>query len=469
MKKISAALLVLVLALTLIVPAFADGAPTMTVSSADAKLGEEVSVTVSLANNPGIVGMTLRRFEYDSAKLQLLSITESGMSGTWQKATGVTWASDIGDNAYNGVFLTLKFKVLDNAKTGSTPVSVYYEEGDICNNALDDVNFTVVPGAVNITCEHAWDAGTVTTQPSCTVEGVKTFTCSKCGGTRTEPVAKTAHQTELRNAVTPSCTAPGYSGDQVCTVCGNTITPGHTLEMVAHSYDAGTVTTPATCTAEGVKTFTCSVCGDTKTEPVAKTAHQIEVRGAVASTCTTHGFSGDEYCTSCNNLIKAGRELPFAPHVWTSTGVKTAATCTDAGVEGFACENCTATKEEPIAAKGHAWDEGKVIKEATCTDDGVMGFACKNCTAAKEEPITAKGHTWDEGKVIKEAECTVTGEKEFTCTVCGETKIEEIPKLPVDVNPDTGDESRPILWASLLGVSAILSVSIVVIIKKKRT
>ena len=124
--------------------------PKIVVSNGSARPGAEVDVTVSLENNPGIVGMTLRRFDYDSTKLQLLSITESGMSGTWQKATGVTWASDTGDNAYNGVFLTLKFKVLDTAETGATPVSVYYEEGDICNNALDDVNFTPVAGQVNI-------------------------------------------------------------------------------------------------------------------------------------------------------------------------------------------------------------------------------------------------------------------------------------------------------------------------------
>mgnify|MGYP000478346638 CR=1 FL=1 len=124
--------------------------PKIVVSNGSARPGAEVDVTVSLENNPGIVGMTLRRFDYDSTKLQLLSITESGMSGTWQKATGVTWASDTGDNTYNGVFLTLKFKVLDTAETGATPVSVYYEEGDICNNALDDVNFTPVAGQVNI-------------------------------------------------------------------------------------------------------------------------------------------------------------------------------------------------------------------------------------------------------------------------------------------------------------------------------
>lgn len=148
MKRILSFLLIFLL----LCPAtmgFAAGAPAITVSQSSAGPGEETSVTVSLSENPGIVGMTLG-FEYDSSRLELLSIQESGLGGIWQKATGVAWANDTGDSTYNGVFLTLTFKVRDTAESGLAEVSVKYSPGDICNYDLEDVNFTVVSGGVEV-------------------------------------------------------------------------------------------------------------------------------------------------------------------------------------------------------------------------------------------------------------------------------------------------------------------------------
>lgn len=136
----------------------AAGVPTMTVSRSNACPNEEVDITVSLSDNPGVVGMTLA-FEYDATRLNLLSIEESGLSGIWQKGTGVAWASSTGDSVYNGVFLTLKFMVLDTAEAGFADVSVKYAPGDICNNDLEDVNFKVTPGGVDVQCTDIGEMG----------------------------------------------------------------------------------------------------------------------------------------------------------------------------------------------------------------------------------------------------------------------------------------------------------------------
>ena len=123
--------------------------PAIVVSSVKVRPGEEVDVTLSLQNNPGIVGMTLK-FEYDKTAMTLVSMTESGLEGTWQKISGITWASSSGDSSYNGVFLTLRFAVNADAAEGEYQVKVLYEEGDICNNDLEDVNFAMVPGTVTV-------------------------------------------------------------------------------------------------------------------------------------------------------------------------------------------------------------------------------------------------------------------------------------------------------------------------------
>ena len=199
-----------------------------------------------------------------------------------------------------------------------------------------------------------------------------------------------------------------------------------------HTWDEGEITTPATCTEAGVKTFHCTAsgCAETKTEPIAAKGH-----------------------------------------TWDEGEVTTPATCTEAGVKTFHCtaSGCTETKTEPIAAKGHTWDEGEVTTPATCTEAGVKTFHCaaSGCTETKTEAIAAKGHTWDEGKVTREATAEAEGEKTYTCKVCQATKTEAIAKLAPSGGgskpaggkksgaPQTGDESHAVLWLAIcLGACA---------------
>lgn len=166
MKKIFAVLLVIIF-LCPVLSGFAAGEPTMMVSQTSAGLGEEATVTVSISDNPGIVGMTIG-FEYDNSCLELLAIEESGLGGIWQKGTGIAWASDSGDSLYNGVFMTLTFRVLETSPSGFAEVAVKYSPGDICNNNLDDVNFNVVSGGVEVqSCSlsgmlFSWDSNAAT-------------------------------------------------------------------------------------------------------------------------------------------------------------------------------------------------------------------------------------------------------------------------------------------------------------------
>lgn len=111
--------------------------------------GDEVEVEVSISGNPGIVGMVLG-FEYDKDSLKLLDISESGLEGLWQKASGVVWISRSGDSKYNGKILTLKFKVLDNAPSGFSQIALKLDDDDICNNDMELVDFDTIPGGISI-------------------------------------------------------------------------------------------------------------------------------------------------------------------------------------------------------------------------------------------------------------------------------------------------------------------------------
>ncbi|MDE6635347.1 MAG: hypothetical protein K2K09_01925, partial [Lachnospiraceae bacterium] len=69
-----------------------------------------------------------------------------------------------------------------------------------------------------------------------------------------------------------TCTEKGFTGNEVCTNCGDVITEGQVIEAIGHSWDEGVVTLAPTETAEGVKISTCKNCGEKKTEAIAKLA-----------------------------------------------------------------------------------------------------------------------------------------------------------------------------------------------------
>ena len=74
----------------------------------------------------------------------------------------------------------------------------------------------------------------------------------------------------LQNAVEPTCTEEGYTGDIVCSACGEVLESGSAVPALGHSWDEGVVTVEPTGSAEGVKTFTCERCGETRTESIPK-------------------------------------------------------------------------------------------------------------------------------------------------------------------------------------------------------
>lgn len=323
----------------------------------------------------------------------------------------------------------------------------------------------------NDTHEHVWGEGTITTKPTCTTPGVKTYTCSVCNKTKTEEIPATGHQhTEVRNVKEATCKEEGYTGDTYCTDCETKLSDGEPTAKKAHDWDEGKVTTEATCKntgvktytcnncsetktevipmtdhiwdngkvttkpsciTSGVKTYTCTVCQKTKTEEIPATGHQhTEVRNVKEATCTKEGYTGDTYCTDCGEKLSDGKILPKKDHDYEVKDHKDA-TCTEDGYTTSFCKNCGDEKKETIKAAGHQHTEIKNAKQATCTKVGYTGDTyCKDCgeKISSGEVIAKLAHTWDEGNVTKEADCKETGVMTYTCHKCGATKTEDIPR-----------------------------------------
>ncbi len=451
-KFISFLLAVLLLSSVSAVFAWADGAAISVSTAADARTGEEVSLSVNLDANPGIAGINVT-VVYDTERLSLISCEPTGFSGGLWNVNGnrAMWVN-AKDSTYTGPILNLKFKVLDNAPVGKAAVTVTYKAGDICNAALEDVNPTITAGGVTIVCDHVSDNGVVTTEPGCETPGVKTYSCTVCGEVlKTEEIPALGHTSDAGKVTKePTCTEKGVK-TYTCTVCGEVLKTEE-IPALGHTWDAGKVTTEPTCTGKGVKTYTCTVCGETKTEEIPALGHTWDA-GKVTTepTCTEKGVK-THTCTVCGETKT--EEIPALGHTWDAGEVTTEPTCTEEGVKAHTCTVCGETKTEEIPALGHTWDAGEVTTEPTCTEEGVKTYTCTVCGETKTETIAKLDHEWDEGVVTREATSTTEGEKTYTCTVCGETKIEKIPVVKDDATPGTGDDSAPLVFIMALCLSA---------------
>ena len=167
----------------------------------------------------------------------------------------------------------------------------------VCANCGDVIATEVIPA----TGAHTWDNGTVTTEPTETTPGVRTFTCAVCSQTKTEVIPATgAHTFVFTKNVAPSCTEAGYDL-YTCRDCGAT-EKRNAKPALGHKWDSGTVTAEPTEKDPGTMTYTCTVCGQTKTEVIPATGPHTHVWGegtvTVAPTETTPGVR-TYTCTVC--------------------------------------------------------------------------------------------------------------------------------------------------------------------------
>lgn len=235
-------------------------------------------------------------------------------------------------------------------------------------------------------CQHKFDAGKVTKEPSCTEEGSCLYTCTICGYSYTENIPTVEHKWgEWKTVKDPTETEMGMQ-IRTCAVCGmkeNSFLP--VLEHT-HKYEA-TVTEP-TCTEDGYTTYKCS-CGD----------------------------------------IYTGDVIPALGHKWGEWLVTKEPTEKEAGERLHVCSICKAEETEEIPNLSHTHNYKAVVTVPTCTEDGYTTYECSCGDSYTDDIVPALGHKWSDWQIIKEATESEAGEKKRVCSVCIAEETESIPVL----------------------------------------
>ena len=311
--------------------------------------------------------------------------------------------------------------------------------------------FTLI---IDGTCDHIFvekaDEQYLVSAADCTAAAVYHKSCSGCGavsedtfgygaplghtgGTATckDPAACTRCEqpygeldnsnhvggTEIRDAVSATCTVDGYTGDTWCLGCQRKIAEGETLTAPGHNYSS--VVTDPTCTEQGYTTHTCE-CGDSYVDTyVDALGHDMSAWETVAeATCTEDGSKRRD-CKRCDYYETEVIKAPGHNH----ESVVTAPTCTENGYTTHTCECGDSYVDTYVDALDHKWDDGVVTKEPTEDAEGVKTYTCQRCPETKTEPIPKLDHVHVYTSVVTDPTCTEQGYTTHTCK-CGDSYVD---------------------------------------------
>ena len=218
--------------------------------------------------------------------------------------------------------------------------------------------------------------------------------------------------TTLVGAVEATCTKEGYTGDTVCTACTEVVTQGTSIAKKEHEWNEGKITKNPTCISTGVKTITCTACGDTMTETLGTVEHNDLYHDRLDGETHSHTCST---CTMSENQEHNPDPDSAVPH---------AVTCLEDAYTEYTCLDCEGVykvygnKAEDKAPGRHTFGEWSILLDSTCEEEGMKTRSCA-CGAHEELTIEIDDnkHKWEE-ESRSAATCISAGSVTYVCTVC---------------------------------------------------
>ncbi len=273
-------------------------------------------------------------------------ISKSQFTRSGFKQTGWNLYRDA-DNKYyvagKGWFTEAEISANGYAKQFYTPERELIVGGSFTKGYDGISTYTFIAVWEQVDCTHQYQS-TVVTPATCTEAGVVRYTCTLCGDTYTETLPALGHDIVNDTAVPATCTETGLTAGEHCTRCNYKVAQ-EVVPALGHNWDAGVVTVQPTETEKGEKTFTCSRCGETKTETIPELSHVHSYTAAVTQpTCTEQGYT-THTCACGDSYVDT--YVPALGHNY---------------VDGV-CTRCGAKEHEPVSfndVSPNAWYYGAV-------------------------------------------------------------------------------------------------------------
>lgn len=156
-------------------------------------------------------------------------------------------------------------------------------------------------------------------EATCTEEGKVEKTCETCGYTWTETTPKTEHHYVTTTQKVDTCEEKSEYTVEKCSECGDVKSTSKKMYYSAHDYQFTSHVKEPTCTEKGEDLYTCTICNGTETREVAATGHDTELVNVKEPTCTDFGYTGDEVCKKCNQVVKSGKNIEPNGHKYLAT------------------------------------------------------------------------------------------------------------------------------------------------------
>ncbi len=309
---------------------------------------------------------------------------------------------------------------------------------------------------------HVWDSGVVSIAPTCQVMGTTLYTCtaancladgSKATKTEQDIAVVPCESDGTWNVVTaPKCEVDG-SETQNCKWCGAVLAT-QAIPQTGHDWDEGYEDPIHDCMHSGTMHYTCkNDSSHTYTAEVPSTGeHNFIPAVKTPATCTTEGVM-TYTCYGCNTTHEAA--IPVTGHDYVAVTTKEP-TCVEDGILTYTCQNCGDSYTTPAPANGSHDYKAEVTVYPTCTTEGVMTYTCQrsDCGEVTTEAIpNLGGHKYGDWILRTASTCAVPGVEYHTCTVCGYEETRNLPlfdhyysdEFTIDIKPTgtvRGEKSR---------------------------
>ena len=336
-------------------------------------------------------------------------------------ATGHTWSNDWSSDGTGHWHDCVNANcpiTENNQKVGYAVHTPGADATETTPQTCDVCGYELAPSLGHIHANHLTFIAEV--PETCTADGVKAHYECECGKLFADDQAATEVTLESLKIAAHHTYGTDWESDNdddhyhICSVCSGK------ADVTPHSYDSGMITTPATETTEGVKTYTCSVCHHTKTETVPKLSHTHSLSVDYSKDETGHWHT----CSGCTEKVD------FEAHTEDSGTVTVQPTETTEGIRVYSCTVCgyvTRTETVPALASEHTHSYGTAWKYDSTNH-------WHECSCGEKSDISQ--HISNGGVITVPPTATTAGVRVYSCYICGYAfRTETIPAAGYDYYP----------------------------------